>query len=51
MIGMDEDAEPQPHDEWNYDLGSIQVYIYYMRGGRSGEWGGLWRLGQVCRQA
>jgi hypothetical protein len=40
MIGMDEDAEPQPHDEWNYDLGSIQVYIYYMRaeeGAESGE--------------
>jgi hypothetical protein len=31
MIGVDDDAEPQPHDEWNYDLGSIQVYIHRMR--------------------
>jgi hypothetical protein len=40
MIGVDDDAEPQPHDEWNYDLGSIQVYIHRMRaeeGGGSGE--------------
>jgi hypothetical protein len=40
MINMEDDAEPQPHDEWNYDLGSIQVYIHRMRadeGVESGE--------------
>ena len=31
LIDMDGDTEIQPHDEWNYDLGSIQVYIYRMR--------------------
>jgi hypothetical protein len=30
MIGTDKGAEPQPHDELNYDLGSIQVHIYCM---------------------
>src|SRR5271155_2041941 len=39
VIGMDDDAEPQPHDEWNYDLGSIQVYIHRMRA-KEGEGSG-----------
>jgi hypothetical protein len=40
LVGFDNDAEPRPQDEWNYDLGSLRVYIHHMRvdeGAESGK--------------
>lgn len=39
-VDEDEEIEPQDHDEWNYNLGTIRVYIERMRteeGGAGGE--------------